>query len=86
MYAAIKRGEIPPGIKIGRSWKWYRPTVEEWLEGREQPVRIDPVYSERAQKAVASREFKNSGTKNDNRKFRRRGRPTKIEQIEGNNT
>jgi len=80
MAAAKRRGDLPPAIRIGRkNLRWRRQTVQAWLEQREAPVTIDPVFAERSAKAVAARQAKSRPPQTG----RRRGRPTKAEQVEG---
>jgi len=88
MAAAKRRGDLPPAIRIGRkNLRWRRATVEAWLKEREEPVTIDPVFAERAAKAVAARQAKNRSGQGEPKSgreqtARRRGRPTKAEEVE----
>jgi len=88
MAAAKRRGDLPLAIRIGRkNLRWRRSTVDAWLKEREEPVTIDPVFAERAAKAVAARQAKNKPQQGQSKsgggqKGRRRGRPTKAEEIE----
>jgi len=88
MAAAKRRGDLPPAIRIGRkNLRWRRTTVEAWLEQREEPVTIDPVFAERSARAVAARQAKNKprqgqAASNMRQTGRRRGRPTKAEEVE----
>jgi len=85
--AAKRRGDLPPAIRIGRkNLRWRRSTVEAWLEQREEPVTIDPVFAERSAKAVAARQAKNKSRQgqtasNRGQTGRRCGQPTKAEEI-----
>jgi len=89
MAAVKRRGDLPPAIRIGRkNLRWRRVTVEAWLKEREEPVTIDPVFAERAAKAVAARQAKKKLRQEQpaskaGQKGHRRGRPTKAEQVEG---
>jgi predicted DNA-binding transcriptional regulator AlpA len=79
MAAAKRRGDLPPAIRIGRkNLRWRRQTIQAWLEEQERPVVIDPVFAERSAKAVAARHTKTVTP----HAGRRRGRPTKAEQVE----
>jgi len=79
MAAAKRRGDLPPAIRIGRkNLRWRRQTVLVWLEQREAPVTIDPVFAERSAKAVAARQAKSK----PQQKVPRRGRLTKAEEVE----
>jgi len=89
MAAAKRRGDLPPAIRIGRkNLRWRKATVEAWLKEREAPVTIDPVFAERAARAVAARQTKaklqhKQPAPNPARQTgRRRGRPTKAEEVE----
>jgi len=67
-FAAKRRGDLPPAITIGRGiQRWSPGTVFEWVRERESIVQIDPIKSNRKNK----------------QKTKRRGRPTKVEKIEG---
>jgi len=88
MAAAKRRGDLPPAIRIGRkNLRWRRKTVEAWLEQREEPVTIDPVFAERSAKAVAARKAKAKPQQQKpvpeigQQAVRRRGRPTKAEEV-----
>jgi len=88
MAAAKRRGDLPPAIRIGRkNLRWRKATVEAWLREWEEPVTIDPVFAERAARAVAARRAKaklqhEQPTPDPARQTgRRRGRPTKAEEI-----
>jgi len=88
MAAAKRRGDLPPAIRIGRkNLRWRRQTVEAWLEQREEPVAIDPVFAERSAKAVAARKAKAKSQQQKpepeigQQAVRRRGRPTKAEEV-----
>jgi len=91
MAAAKRRGYLPPAIRIGRkNLRWRGQTVRAWSEQREEPVTIDPVFAERSAKAVAARKAKpkpqqqgESAPNGSRQTDRRRGRPTKAEQVEG---
>jgi len=91
MAAAKRRGDLPPAIRIGRkNLRWRRQTVQTWLADQEAPVTIDPVFAERSAKAVAARKAKpkpqqqgESAPNGSRQTDRRRGRPTKAEQVEG---
>jgi len=88
MAAAKRRGDLPPAIRIGRkNLRWRRQTVQTWLADQEAPVTIDPVFAERSAKAVAARQAKNKSRQgqaasNEGQAGRRRGRPTKVEEVE----
>jgi len=77
MAAAKRRGDLPPAIRIGRkNLRWRRQTVQAWLEQREEPVTVDPVFAERSAKAVAARQAKSRPPQAG-----RRGRLTKAEEV-----
>jgi len=74
MHAALRAGELPPAVQIGRRKRWRISTIEKWLEDRESTAHPDPIYRHRAEKAVAARIEKTA---------KKTGRPTKKEKIEG---
>jgi len=78
-YLAKRRGDLPPGLKLGRGiWRWDPQTVKRWVAEKETKVKTDPVLSNRSMKAVQSRKS-NAGEPINPRK--RRGRPTKHQQV-----
>lgn len=74
MHLAKRRGDLPPGFRIGRNLRWQLSTVKEWIKKREETPTIDPLY--------ANRHTRIGKTNNENTS-KKRGRPTKKEQVEG---
>lgn len=31
----VAKGDFPPGLRVGRCWRWSTTTVERWLAERE---------------------------------------------------
>jgi excisionase family DNA binding protein len=75
LYEAMKRGLLPPAIRIGAGgqWRWRRNTVEKWLLDNEEL----PNASQKKKKK--SREVNREAAENVTN--RRRGRLSKAEEV-----
>jgi len=82
VWSLRRRKLLPPAIKLGSSLRWQESTIMHWIQTSEAPChQIDPILSNRAERAAAGR-----GQKIKNQKelpTKKIGRPSKKEQIEG---
>jgi len=85
IWAMRKRGELPAAVRIGRQVKWRPEVIEKWLIQKEKPAsEFDVVFSDRAQKAAASRGQSQNINNAKKQPAKKIGRPTKKSKIEGN--
>jgi len=80
IWSMRRRGVLPPALRICRRLRWRLSEIEEW-EGANTTAssEFDPVLCERASKAVKARGHVSVKVSQGEKK---RGRPTKAEQIE----
>jgi len=74
-HALLKKGELPAGVKLACSWRWDPDTVRKWVLENECEPTINILLSEKTSKSNSST-LASSSTTN-----RKKGRPTKEEQI-----
>jgi len=82
IWSMRKRKLLPPAVRIGKNLRWRESTIVNWIQENETPShQIDPVLSNRAEKAAAGRgQSLNKPKKQPGKKI---GRPTKKSKIEG---
>ena len=79
IWSMRRRNLLPPAVMVGKSLRWRACVVEQWILDNERPSNeFDAELCERAEKAVAGRSQKKP---KPNKTQKRRGRPTKAEQI-----
>jgi len=82
VWSMRKKGILPPAVKVGRNLRWQESTIEKWIQENETPSHeIDPVLSNRGEKAAAARGHWAKKPKSQTAK--KMGRPTKKSKIEG---